>query len=79
MKSWNTSTLPAEQQFGYWREVLCEAFTALTSSAHSPRHFSSTVVLHELADSNAAELVSFAQEVVRGWPEIHRRADESTS
>jgi AraC family transcriptional activator of tynA and feaB len=76
MKSWNTSTLPAERQFGYWREVLCEAFTALTSAAHSPRHFSSTVVLHELAETNAAELVSFAQEIVRGWEEIHRRADE---
>ncbi len=76
MKSWNTGSLPAEQQFGYWREVLCEAFTALTSAAHSPQHFSSTVVLHELAETNAAELVSFAQEIVRGWEEIHRRADE---
>jgi len=76
MRSWNTGTLPAEQQFGYWREVLCEAFTALTSAAHSPQQFSSTVVLHELAETNAAELASFAQEIVRGWEEIHRRADE---
>ncbi|WP_420465949.1 helix-turn-helix domain-containing protein [Panacagrimonas sp.] len=76
MKTWDTGTLAPTQQFGYWREVLCEAFTALDSVPQAPRNYRSTVVLHELAEVNAVELSSFAQEVRRGSAEIRRRADE---
>lgn len=76
MRAWDTSTLAPRQQFGYWREVLCEAFTALDPVPEATHDFGSTVVLHELAGTNAAELHSFAQNVRRGWPEIRRCADE---
>ncbi len=75
MKTWDTTQLAPSQQFGYWREVLCEAFTALDSLPRAPRSYSSTVTLHEIAQVNAVELSSFAQEVVRGQSEIRRRAD----
>ncbi|MGQ0502663.1 MAG: helix-turn-helix domain-containing protein [Panacagrimonas sp.] len=76
MKVWDTRTLAASQQFGFWREVLCDAFTALDSVPSVPRGYGSTVTLHEVGDVNAVELVSFAQKVVRGPDEIRRRADE---
>lgn len=76
MKTWDTSALAPKQQFGYWREVLCEAFTALDSVPQSPHDYRSTVVLHELAEVNAVALSSFAQDVLRGSAEIRRRADE---
>lgn len=75
MKTWDTRPLAPSQQFGYWREVLCEAFTALDSRPQAPRGYGSTVTLHEIGAINAVELSSFAQEVLRGQAEIRRRAD----
>ncbi len=76
MKTWDTQDLSANHRFGYWRDVLCEAFTALDSKAHDRTDLHSTVTLHELADVNAADLSSFSQLVTRGREEIRRRADE---
>lgn len=75
MKTWDTRPLARSQQFGYWREVLCEAFTALDSRPQAPRDFGSTVTLHEVGQINAVELKSFAQDVLRGPDEIRRRGD----
>lgn len=76
MKTWDTHHLSASHRFGYWRDVLCEAFTALDSKPSEGRDHGSTVTLHELAQTNAAELSSFSQKVTRGRNEIRRRADE---
>ena len=76
MRTWDTGTMAPAQQFGYWREVLCEAFTALDSVPRVPGGHRSTVLLHEVDQINAVELMSFAQDVIRGRSEIHRRADE---
>ncbi len=76
MKTWDTHHLSANHRFGYWRDVLCEAFTALDSTPEDRTDFGSTVTLHELADVNAAELSSFSQLVTRGREQIRRRADE---
>lgn len=76
MKVWDTRTLATSQQFGFWREVLCDAFTALDTVPRVPHGYGSTVVLHEVDEINAVELVSFAQKVVRGHDEIRKRADE---
>ena len=76
MKTWDTHHLSASHRFGYWRDVLCEAFTALDSTPNQGRDLGSTVTLHELAQTNAADLSSFSQRVTRGRNEIRRRADE---
>lgn len=76
MKSWDTHHLSPNHRFGYWRDVLCEAFTALDSTASSHGDHASQVTLHELGDVNAADLSSFSQVVTRGQAEIRRRADE---
>lgn len=76
MKTWDTQHLAPRHRFGYWRDVLCEAFTALDSRPHERSDEGSVVTLHELAEVNAADLASFPQLVVRGRDEIRRRADE---
>ena len=76
MKTWDTQHLAPRHRFGYWRDVLCEAFTALDSRPTGSGDAGSVVTLHELADVNAAVLASFSQLVVRGRDEIDRRADE---
>jgi AraC-like DNA-binding protein len=76
MKTWDTQHLAPRHRFGYWRDVLCEAFTALDSRPTERRDAGSVVTLHELAEVNAADLSSFSQLVVRGREEISRRADE---
>jgi AraC-like DNA-binding protein len=76
MKTWDTQQLAPRHRFGYWRDVLCEAFTALDSRPNDRTDAGSVVTLHELAEVNAADLASFSQLVVRGRDEIRRRADE---
>jgi AraC-like DNA-binding protein len=76
MKTWDTQHLAPRHRFGYWRDVLCEAFTALDSRPNERLDAGSVVTLHELAEVNAADLSSFSQLVVRGRDEISRRADE---
>lgn len=75
MKTWDTHALSPNQRFEYWRDVLCEAFTALDSKPRDRCDLGSTVTLHELAHVNAADLSSFAQHVTRGRAEIRRRPD----
>lgn len=76
MRTWDTQQLEPRHRFGYWRDVLCEAFTALDSQPQDRSDTGSVVTLHELAQVNAADLASFSQLVVRGRDEIRRRADE---
>ena len=76
MKTWDTQQLAPRHRFGYWRDVLCEAFTALDSRPNDRSDAGSIVTLHELDEVNAADLASFSQVVVRGRDEIRRRADE---
>lgn len=76
MRTWDTQHLEPRHRFGYWRDVLCEAFTALDSQPQDRSDSGSVVTLHELAQVNAADLASFSQLVVRGRDEIRRRADE---
>ncbi|MTH34328.1 helix-turn-helix domain-containing protein [Paracoccus limosus] len=75
VKTWETHSLSHEDRFAYWREVLCEAFTALSTRPSESGDNGSKVVLHELADVNAANLRSFAQTITRGKNEIRRRDD----
>jgi len=80
MRVWSTQHLPASQQYTYWREVLCEAFTALDCVV--PREqdrrgcFSSRVASNTFADLGVSQLQSRAQSVRRGLSEISRRPSE---
>lgn len=76
MRTWDTQQLAPRHRFGYWRDVLCEAFTALDSRPQERLDAGSVVTLHELDEVNAADLASFSQVVVRGRNEIRRRSDE---
>ena len=75
MRAWDTETLPPADRLSYWREVLCEAFTALATKPLESPHYRSVVKLHEFADVNGVALSSFSQVVSHGLPEVRRSND----
>ena len=82
MEIWSTEGVPPPQQFGFWREVICEAFAALDPRPlpHSARSglsaFPSRVALCPLGEVNGARIESEAQEVVRDFDQIRLDAQD---
>lgn len=80
MPYWTTTHLPAAEQFSYWREVICEAFTPLATerrSAHRPAgprqaELASWVRSAPLTGTNCAEVVSATQLITHGEAEVRR-------
>lgn len=76
MQAWTTLDKPVSEQYPYWREVLCEAFTALDPIATSRDGFESTVSLKPVLDVTVSHIASKAQTIVRGIHEIRRAPNE---
>jgi AraC-like DNA-binding protein len=84
MRYWSTGDLPPQDQFSYWREVLCQAFTPLDSDrseAHkdtgpSEPGMSSWVRSARLTTVNAAEVSSRTQLITHGRREVARTSSE---
>lgn len=80
MRYWTTDDRPPTEQFSYWREVICEAFTPLAaerSRAHLPvqtdrRAISSRVRSRMLTGTNCAEVTSATQLITHGAEEVRR-------
>ena len=70
MRTWTTIDIPEYEQFSYWREVICEAFTTLSPDAKLRRSFDSTVVQRDLGGILISDSRSKAQHIVRGSREI---------
>jgi AraC-like DNA-binding protein len=72
LKIWSTDTLPTQQQFAYWREVVYEAFAALDPRSIGPgAGFSSSASIEQLGGFNVARIHSAPQTVTRGFAHIH--------
>ena len=76
MRSWTTTDLPAREQYGYWREVICQAFTVLDPIPHARDSFESTAIASDITDLTVTRVSSRAQTVVRGAREIRRQLSE---
>ena len=80
MRYWTTVDRPVGEQFSYWREVICEAFTPLATeqrSAHRPPGprqpgIESWVRSNPLTTTNCAEVVSATQLITHGEAEVRR-------
>jgi AraC-like DNA-binding protein len=72
VRTWSTRGVAPAEQFGYWREVICEAFTALDPSSPSPARFESRVVQTDLGGTLMSDSHSCAQSILRGRREISR-------
>jgi AraC family transcriptional activator of tynA and feaB len=72
MPFWTTQDLPSDKQFGFWREVLCEAFITLNPSRKSRGTFSGSVEANMLSDVNVTRLLTEEHRVIRGAREIRR-------
>jgi AraC-like DNA-binding protein len=80
VRYWTTVDRPVGEQFSYWREVICEAFTPLATeqrSAHRPSGprqpgIESWVRSNPLTTTNCAEVVSATQLITHGEAEVRR-------
>ncbi|MBR0752439.1 helix-turn-helix domain-containing protein [Bradyrhizobium jicamae] len=77
METWTTSDLPEQDQFSYWREVLCQAYIALNPvRPSSTGGFAGHVTAHPLSSINVTTISSHRQKVYRGRSEISRMPSE---
>lgn len=72
MPSWTTLDHPTHEQFGYWREVLCEAFITLNPGRKRAGGFNGVVTADLLSGINVTTLVTEEHRVVRGPAEIRK-------
>ena len=72
MQRWSTRHLPPARRFGYWREVLCEAFTALDSTTTESGQFDSDVWLRRFSDVSVSTVRSSSYTIRRGPREIRQ-------
>ncbi|MBA4285279.1 MAG: AraC family transcriptional regulator [Xanthomonadaceae bacterium] len=76
MRTWTTEDRPPAEQYPYWREVLCEAFTALDPVAEAVGRFESRVAIKDMLDVTVSDVRSRAQTVFRREREIRRNPSE---
>lgn len=77
MAVWDVEARPAVEQFGYWREVICEAFVPLAPTRrHDSPGFSSRVETRPLARVMRARIVSQPQRTTHGPAEVARTDGE---
>lgn len=84
MRYWTTADRPSEEQFSYWREVICEAFTPLAAERRTqhrpagPREsgIQSWVRSQTLTTTNCAEVSSRTQLVLHGASEVRRTTSD---
>lgn len=77
MTVWDVAARPAREQFGFWREVICEAFVPLTPARSRPGDgFSSRVETRPLARTVRARIDSQPQRTTHGAAEVARTDGE---
>lgn len=72
MREYSIRDQPKAQRFTYWREVICEEFTALNPVPEAADGFDGKVAVRGLLDVRVADVSSRAQSVYRGAQEIRR-------
>ncbi len=73
MAVWDVAARPPREQFGYWREVICEAFVPLAPAPLAPAEgFASRVETHPYARVVRARIASQPQRTAHGRREVAR-------
>jgi len=78
MQRWQTEDRPRREQYGYWREVVCEAFTPLRPTARGVRDswdrdgLPGWVETHAFGAVNGAEISTCDQTIHHGRHEVSR-------
>jgi hypothetical protein len=78
MHKWRTDNRPEAEQYSYWREAVCEAFTPLRPTARGTRDswdrkgLMGWVDSHPYGDVNGAEIETCDQTIHHGLDEVGR-------
>jgi AraC-like DNA-binding protein len=82
VRQWRTDDRPESEQYRYWREVVCEAFTPLRPTARGARDswdrtgLNGWVDTHPFGEVNGAEIGTCDQTIHHGREEIGRVEQE---
>lgn len=82
MNRWDTRERPPREQFAYWREVVCAAFTPLRPAARDTRDdwthvgLEGRVETRPFGETTGAEIATCAQVIHHGPEEVRRVDDE---
>jgi AraC-like DNA-binding protein len=76
MQLWSTEQIKPKEKFNYWREVLCQTYTALDPVVNDTTHFTGVVSSGKLAEIDVTSISSQAQSIYRGEKEISRMPNE---
>lgn len=77
MAVWDTKSIPAGEQFDYYREVICRAFVPLLPIAEGkPDRFESAVDTRTMGDLNRARVSAPMQKTHHGPAEVAATGDE---
>ncbi len=82
MQHWNTAERPRQEQYSYWREVVCEAFTPLRPTERGSQDswkrpgLPGWVDTHPFGDVNGAEIAACDQTINHGDSEVRRVTED---
>lgn len=76
MREWTTENRHPSEQYGYWREVICQAYTVVDPTPRTRERFESRVLSSELDGLTITRTRSKAQTVIRGARELRRKMSE---
>lgn len=71
-RTWSTASLPAGEQFAFWRDVVWQAFTPVSLAAPEADSFASTVTVGRAGPLQVARIRSRPQAVSRTAPLVAR-------
>ncbi|MDQ1137467.1 AraC-like DNA-binding protein [Microbacterium sp. SORGH_AS 1204] len=82
MQRWDTRERPPAEQYAYWREVVCAAFTPLRPAARGARDdwprtgLAGHVETRPFGETNGAEIATVAQVIHHGPEEVRRVSED---
>ena len=77
MPVWDVAEVAPPDQFGYWREVICQAFVPLAPRAtRRPQEFASRVEVRPMGRLNCAVITSRPQHTAHGPAEVRRTSGD---
>jgi AraC family transcriptional regulator, positive regulator of tynA and feaB len=76
MTVWNATELPQRDRFPFWKEVLCQEYVALNSTAEGNSPFFGNVQANLLNDVNVTTISSSRQKIHRRRQDISRMPEQ---
>jgi AraC-like DNA-binding protein len=75
-RTWSTAVVPEQEQFGFWQELVCQAFVPVSLSRRAEGSFVSSVTGRDVGPLAISRIVSPPQSVTRTDAQLKRQAGD---